>query len=466
MADVGTLILPFLSAFRKANGPDFSGMTADNEAEPDVPPLQMPQQSAPAPQITQQQPGDVSGLGDLAKVPQQDQAAPKLAGETKGHKLLRILLGAGAGAAAGAGQMTFGGGFQQAQMLPLQVQHQQIQNQAALQTLPFLRAQQIAGLAKTQAEIGGIGTKQKLEEAQIAGMPAKQALEQAQAEAANYKDDPNLGLIDLRTRQPVNPAGFAPLTADEARVLGKQPGDRVPIKLKNTANEISVRGKTTVNTEQGVYERDRQTGSMTRLGDNPRMTFAPENRIIEVANPDKPGETMFVKAGTAVKEGMAGKASASVAVPKNVLKWATTGEGGKMAGAFNTAIAHAELLEKAITALDSGDVRTLNSIKNSFKKEFGSSDITNLQVISNAYAREITKMLSSGHMTNSEIDSAEATLPTNASPEQMLDAIHSYKALAGSKMVILHDQFIKGMQGKPNFPEQAPAPEKKNPFRK
>jgi hypothetical protein len=45
-------------------------------------------------------------------------------------------------------------------------------------------------------------------------------------------------------------------------------------------------------------------------------------------------------------------------------------------------------------------------------------------------------------------------LPANASPEQLLGAIHAYKALAGSKMTILHDQFTKGMQSKPNFPQQ------------
>src|SRR5207248_9709009 len=37
-------------------------------------------------------------------------------------------------------------------------------------------------------------------------------------------------------------AGLAPLSADEAAVLGKSEGDRVPIKLKNSASEIVARG--------------------------------------------------------------------------------------------------------------------------------------------------------------------------------------------------------------------------------
>lgn len=439
-------VLPFL---RKLLTTPPAGPPAP-EPEQDPQPDMSMFQSQPAPAMgtaTNDPQQNMQGIQGLAQTPPSDQGAPKLQGETKGHKLLRILMGGAMGAGAGAGQMTFGGGMQQAQMLPLQVQHQQLQNQQVQQMLPFLRATQMANLGKTSAET------QKMN-AEVEGMPIKQAQERAATEASYYKDDPNLGLIDLRTRQPVNPSAFAPLTADEARVLGKNPGDRVPLKLKNTANEIAMRGITNVTTEQGVFERNRQSGNMTRLGDNPRMMFAPGKRIIQVADPNHPGETMFATAEDAVNNGYAGPQSASVVVPKNVMKWATTGEGGKQAGAFNTAIAHAELLEKAITALGNGDTRTLNSIKNAFKKEFGSADITNLQVISNAYSREITKMLSSGHMTDSEIGSSEATLPANASPEQMLGAIHAYKALAGSKMVILHDQWEKGMKNQPNFPQQ------------
>jgi hypothetical protein len=133
--------------------------------------------------------------------------------------------------------------------------------------LPFLRAAQQQELSRGQAEaniaqeqarfypqIAGLGaqktfaeTQKNLAEGQKAtaeagAIPTKQTLEQAQTEAAFYKDDPNLGLIDLRTQQPVNGAAFAPLTPDEAGILGKQPGERVPLKLKNTANEMVNRG--------------------------------------------------------------------------------------------------------------------------------------------------------------------------------------------------------------------------------
>lgn len=184
-----------------------------------------------------------------------------------------------------------------------------------------------------------------------------------------------------------------------------------------------------------------------------RMMFAPENRIIEVADPDHPGETKFVRAGTAVAQGIAGKTSASVQVPKNVLKWATTGAGGVQAAAFNTAMQHADLLTQAVKALGNGDQNTLNSLRNKFKNEFGSTEPLTAQVIASAYTREINKMLSSGHMTDSDIKEIGTTLNVNRqSQEQALGALAAYRNLAASKMNVLYDQFQKGMQGKPNFP--------------
>lgn len=78
--------------------------------------------------------------------------------------------------------------------------------------------------------------------AEVAQNTAKAGLDAAQAEAANYKEDPNLGLIDIRTKQPISNAASAPLSAQEAAILGKNEGDQVPLKLKNTANEIVNRG--------------------------------------------------------------------------------------------------------------------------------------------------------------------------------------------------------------------------------
>lgn len=175
-------------------------------------------------------------------------------------------------------------------------------------------------------------------------------------------------------------------------------------------------------------------------------------RPVQVADPNSPGNTKYEAAGTAIAQGAAGPQSASVQVPKAMAKSATSGPIGTQITAFNTALQHADLLQQALGALNNGDVRVLNSLKNKFKTEFGSADVTNLQAITNAYSREITKMLSAGHMTDAEIGSSGATMPTNASPQQMLGALQAYRTLATSKMQQLQGQVKAGMQGKPNFP--------------
>jgi len=451
---------------------------ANMEQDPAGPPAPPDTNAPPAPDFTvgqapaQQTPsnpvGDIASSMDNAAQPQRDKGGFfREPGETKGHALLRILTagiqgglnGEAANAqtyAATGRNAGFGGGFQGAQVLPMERQMMGLQVQQLAQSLPFLRAMYGANLAKTQSEVGKNVADASKAQAEVEGMPIKQALEKAQAEAANYKEDPNLGLIDIRTKQAVNQSGLAPLSAEEAAVLGKQEGDRVPLKLKNTANEIVSRGLGTVAGANDTFVVNKGTGQTTPLGiGSPRAIFAPANRIIQVADPDHPGQTKFVTAGDAVKNGYAGPQSASVQIPKDVLKWATSGKGGEEINAFNTALQHGELLRKAVTALGNGDVRTLNSLKNEFKKEFGSSNISNFQVIANAYTREISKMLSSGHMTNDEINTNGATLPSNASPDQLIDAIDAYQQLAGSKMQMRYDQFQKGMQGKPNFPDNA-----------
>jgi hypothetical protein len=203
--------------------------------------------------------------GNYEQVPSYAQSAAGVAegipgsgrGLTKLGKIAAILQSLGTGAMVGSTQPTFGtGALAQNQFGHQEIAQQQAQEQgqiglqqarANLALFPYL---QRLGMMKTQADIqnlqasaGKAGAEAQKATAEAGAIPTKTALEQAQAEAANFKEDPNLGLIDLRTRMPVTgDAGLAPLSADEAAILGKQEGDRVPLKLKNTANEMLNRG--------------------------------------------------------------------------------------------------------------------------------------------------------------------------------------------------------------------------------
>lgn len=398
--------------------------------------------------------------------------------ETPLGKLLHVLRGGvqgGSDAIAGGaldaprqGQSPFGTGFgastqlpmlrrqqaMQAQQQAFQLKEMQDQAQEHASMFPLQRLQLLSGLQKSQADTAKTN-------AEIAGMPAKQALEQAQAEAAFYKEDPNLGLVDIRNpTQPLSKAGLVPLTAGQAQVLGKKEGDLVPLKLKNTADEIVNRGFSTINTEEGVFERNRGTGKMTRLGSNPRMVFAPENRIVPVAaDPNNPGNVTFMRAGDAMNQGVQSPQSAPSVTAKATAKAiAPGGKVGDEIRAFNTAIQHADLLKNAANALHNGKNQTLNGLQNSFKNEFGLAGPITSQAIADAYTREISKMLTGGHLTDSEIGSVGKTIdPRKQSIDQMLGVLGAYQALAKSKMAVTQHAVEQGQAGKADFPAQAPA---------
>lgn len=307
--------------------------------------------------------------------------------------------------------------------------------------------------------------------AEAAAIPEKQKLEAIKAEASNFKEDPNYGLIDIRTGKPVANSGgdspsIAPLTADEAKMIGKNEGDRVPMKIKNMANEMVNRGRTTLNTEEGVFDYNRQTGQKTRLGSNPKMMFSPENRIIPVAaDPNNPGNITYQRAGDAMRSGVAAPGSAATLTAKQTAKSvAPGGKVGEEINAFQTAMNHADLLQQAANELNNPGSRTLAGIKNRLETEFGDTNLTNYNAIANAYAREVTKMLSGGHLTDAEIKDQGATLPSNATPETIKKVLGSYRALAASKLENRRRNVEAGMHGKAGFDTgETAAPTTTNP---
>jgi len=201
---------------------------------------------------------------------------------------------------------------------------------------------------------------------------------------------------------------------------------------------------------------NRMAGARARAG--------AESRYVQVTDPDRPGEFIYKPVGQAARDKSSSAQSASGTVPKKVLEWATTGKGGEEINAFNTALQHADLLKEAAIRLQNGDTRWLNEKKNEFKSAFGDPNLTSARAIANAYSREVTKMLSSGHMTDSEIGSAEATLPLDANIETIEGVLDAYKALAGSKMQQRYNQYQQGLQAKPNFPAGTGSAKEKDPL--
>jgi hypothetical protein len=174
----------------------------------------------------------------------------------------------------------------------------------------------------------------------------------------------------------------------------------------------------------------------TRMSAAPRIEMQ-NQRAVQVGDPNT-GAVTYEHAGEAIKNKDQAPGSIGFSAQKTAANAVAKGEVPKNIGdqkvAFNTAISHAELLEKAADALKNGDQQTLNSLTNRFKNEFGSAGPVNAQAIANAYSREVTKMLSGGHITDAEIGATGKTLDPNVQgPEQIKGVLSTYKALAQSK---------------------------------
>ena len=392
---------------------------------------------------------------------------------TKGGKLATLLMSGLQGALAGraasenavvqSGGRRSGGagmGFQAGYQLPflraampLQLEQQQAETQlaqAGLQPVETPYGQMPAALASKilapylgyQGRIGAaqIGEQGKLGAAELG--------KQGRTEAAD---------ITGRYRLAALMAGSAPITQDDIQQFGLPPEFLGKImkpsdvaSLTRTQNQ----GTTTVQGESGPALVNKRTGQVRNLGlGNPGM-----GRPLQVGDVNNPGETTFMTGGQAVKSGAPGTQSASVQVPRAAAKAEVPTKIGDKTVAFNTMLAHADLLRQAAKALQNGNVRLVNSLSNRAMSEFGDPALTDFHAIANAYNHEVTDVISKGHMTDSEVAQGGATMPDSANYKTIDKVLSSYEALARSKMAQLNKQKQSAIQqSQPRTGKSAPS---------
>lgn len=360
-------------------------------------------------------------------------------------------------------------------------------------TLPWQRAQQ---LAKTQVAVGGaqpvqtpygqmpaalaskiltpyLGYQGRIGAAQIGGQSREAAAQtgaQGRVAAAEvnrrFMAVPGVGLFDTNSRQVVpGTANSVTVTPEIAQQYGLPQdflGKQMTLQNLSSLEGAAARNEATVQGAEGpalVTKSGPKKGQTTKLGlGNPGIANKMAGGVL-VADPNNPGNITYSTLGNAIKSGASSPQSATTQTAKATARSvAPGGKVGEEINAFNTAIQHADLLSSAVKALGNGDQQTINSLKNRFKNEFGVSGPVTAQAIADAYTREVTKMLSSGHLTDSEIGTVGATLnPSKQSPEQMAGVIDAYKALASSKMNVRRQGVQRGLQGQANFPTAQPA---------
>lgn len=327
--------------------------------------------------------------------------------------------------------------------------------------LPWQRESKQLGLQQQQAQVQATQAQSQMINTPSGPMPAwlaKAILPAsiragATTEAAETAAGGRTKAADItgQYRMKALAAGTAPITQEDIQQYGLPPeflGKVIKPSEIGGLQRAQSSNLTTVQGAQGPALVNKGKGTAQNLGLGSPAVAAAQARPVQVADPNNPGNVTYTTAGNAIKTGApspqgaatgAAKAEAKSEVPTNI---------GNQTVAFKTAIQHADLLKSAIAALGNGDQQTLNSLKNRFKAEFGSAGPITAEAIADAYTREVTSVLSKGHMTDSEISAVGKTLNVNRqSPQQSLGVIDAYRALAESKMNVLNDQANKAKGG-------------------
>jgi hypothetical protein len=384
--------------------------------------------------------------------------------------------GFGLGAAAGyeapiqqaAQQQAFQRGGLENQLLSTQVQYA-----PQIQALNFGKT--MADIQKNLADAGKATAEGGKATAETGAIPMKSALESAQALAARFKEDPGSGqLIDLQSGQPYgNTAGLAPLSAQEAAVLGKQEGERVPLKLKSTASEIVNRGIKSVSAGGRQLLVDGQGNTIKDLGQATPMAVINAQQAPQQVTPDMqkaidmvgknqmdlptammpfrrfPGmATTFLGA---LHDQYPDYFQGNYGASKYVLQYFTSGEGAKNVNAFNTATEHLGQLQQLASNLGNTRSQAYNAAKNQVETWFGSAAPTNFNLVRSAVAGEIGKTFK-GNVTDEEIKSLTSNVNSSQSPGQLAGVINNALSLMRSKMEANVKQYQQGRQAQPAFP--------------
>lgn len=280
-------------------------------------------------------------------------------------------------------------------------------------------------------------------------------LEQArQAAAAKQNTAAITGQYGLQRAQ-INQGINIPITDEMRQMLPDLPQgiQSLPLHQLNQMMGVETKPLAVAQGENGpaiINKLNPSQATQLPIG-NPRAMFNPMNRPVQTVDPNNPDNVIYQRAGTAIAQGASSPASVPFQTNKAITKSAVSGPIGDQLAAFNTAVRHASLLKQAADTLNNPSSRTYSSVRNVLTSEFGDTDLTNYQAIAGAYSREITKMLSGGHMTDAEIASSGGTLPSNATPQTISKVLDSYKALAQSKIDVLKNRVQQGQSGHPAF---------------
>lgn len=129
---------------------------------------------------------------------------------------------------------------------------------------------------------------------------------------------------------------------------------------------------------------------------------------------------------------------------KSYANSSTSSDGGQVE-ALGRLAEHLQTLREGIDALHSQDPRVVNTFVNKVRDQFGSPEINNYQIASQAIASEVSKILKGGIAGETEIKDWEKRFAPNASPQQQAGAVATVKSLVRGQLKAKRQRWIGTM---------------------
>jgi hypothetical protein len=128
----------------------------------------------------------------------------------------------------------------------------------------------------------------------------------------------------------------------------------------------------------------------------------------------------------------------------------STGTQGNIIRSFDVAIDHLDTLQKAADAMQNGDTRLINQIRNKWRQETGSDLPTNFQALVPLVSGEIAKAVIGSNNALSDREELRLNLKNANSPSQISGVITGYKGLMSGQLKGLKQQY-EATTGKKDF---------------
>lgn len=118
-----------------------------------------------------------------------------------------------------------------------------------------------------------------------------------------------------------------------------------------------------------------------------------------------------------------------------------SGKKGDLVRSFNVSISHLGTLEKLSTALQNSDIQAVNSLKNTFREQFGSDAPTNFNAAKAIVGDEIIKAIVGSGGALADRENAQNQIRAANTPAQLAGVVRTYKELMAGQLGGLKRQY-------------------------